>query len=127
MVAYAREFDPQPFHLDEEAGRQSILGGLAASGWYTVSVMMRMTYDSYLHDAASMGAPGVDNVKWSRAVYAGDVLQGTSTITGARPLKSRPDMGILQIDNVLINQNNDVVMTQSNPLLLARRPAEAGS
>ena len=74
IVAFACEFDPQPMHLDEEAGRTSILGGLAASGWHTSAVMMRMLYEAYIRRSSSEGSPGVDLMEWKRPVIAGDTL-----------------------------------------------------
>ena len=76
IVAFAAEFDPQPMHLSEEAGKASILGGLAASGWHTSAIMMRMLCDSYIHETASEGSPGVDSMEWKKPVIAGDTLVG---------------------------------------------------
>lgn len=120
MVAFAREFDPQPFHLDEEAGRRSLLGGLAASGWYTLAVLMRMAFDAFVHDTHSMGSPGVEAVKWVRPVLAGDTLSGTVRVIETRASKSRPDMGIALLLFTVTNQRGEVVMTQRNPVLIAR-------
>ena len=80
IIAFASEFDPQPMHLDEEAGKQSLLGGLAASGWHTCCMLMRMMIDSFVLESASQGAPGVDFVQWKKPVLAGDILHGTSTV-----------------------------------------------
>src|SRR6187551_2839349 len=81
IIEFASEFDPQPMHLDEEAGKASILGGLSASGWHTCAIFMRMICDAYLLDSTSQGAPGVDHVKWRRPVLAGDTLGGRGTVT----------------------------------------------
>lgn len=123
MVEFAREFDPQPFHVDEEAGRRSILGGLAASGWYTLAALMRMTYDAFLCDTASMGSPGIEAVKWARPVLAGDTLTGTATVLGARILKSRPTAGLVHFRFELRNQRDELVLTETTNLMIERREA----
>lgn len=121
VIEYASQYDPQPFHLDEEAGRQSLLGGLAASGWHTVSILMRMTYDAILVDTLSLGSPGVDSLKWVRPVLVGDTLSGSAEVLAARPLKSRPTMGIAEFRFELNNQNGDLVLVQMTKLLVERR------
>ena len=89
IIAFAREFDPQPMHMDEAAGRASILGGLAASGWHTSAVMMRMLYEAYISGSTSEGSPGVDLMEWKRPVLAGDTLSGSITVLESRPMRSR--------------------------------------
>lgn len=121
VIEYASRYDPQPFHLDEEAGRQSLLGGLAASGWHTVSILMRMSYDAILVDTLSLGSPGVDSLKWARPVLVGDTLSGSAEVLTARPLKSRPTMGIAEFRFELNNQNGDLVLVQMTKLLVERR------
>jgi acyl dehydratase len=96
IIAFAREFDPQPFHLDEAAGKASILGGLAASGWHTSALMFRMMCDACLSQAEVLGSNCIDEVKWLKPVLAGDVLTGAFEITEARVSKSRPRVGIVQ-------------------------------
>ena len=95
MLDYAWEFDPQEFHLDEEAANASVLGGLAASGWHNCAMLMRMICDGYLNRSAGMGSPGLTEVKWLKPVLAGETLIGTMTVLAARVSKSRPEMGIL--------------------------------
>ena len=109
IIAFARDFDPQPMHLDEAAGRDSILGGLAASGWHTSSIMMRMLYEAYLHDAASEGSPGIDRMEWKRPVLAGDTLGGHCTVVDARVSRSRPEIGILTLRAEVTNQRGETV------------------
>jgi len=121
IVDYARVYDPQPFHLDEEAGRQSLLGGLAASGWHTISILMRMTYDAILFDTLSLGSPGVETLKWARPVLAGDTLSARGEVLSARPLKSRPGIGIANFRFEMHNQNGDLVLVQITNLLVERR------
>lgn len=125
IIAFAKEFDPQPMHLSEEAGRASILGGLAASGWHTSSVVMRMMIDSYLLDAASEGAPGIDRMEWKRPVLAGDTLSGRSTVLEARPLRSRPGIGVIKFRHEVENQRGDLVCRSENPIMFRMRPVTA--
>ena len=120
VVAFATAYDPQPFHLDEEAGRQSLLGGLAASGWHTIAILMRMTYDAILFDTLSLGSPGVDTLKWVRPVLAGDTLSGQAQVLSARPLKSRPGIGIARFRFEMFNQNGELVLIQITNLLVER-------
>jgi len=95
VIGFAREFDPQPFHLDEAAAKSSVLGGLSASGWHNCAILMRMICDGYLNDAAGMGSSGMDEVKWLKPVYAGETLTGTMTVVTRRVSARRPEMGIL--------------------------------
>jgi len=96
ILAFAREFDPQPFHTDEEAAKRSIYGGLLASGWHTGSLLMRILYDGLLHDAASLGSPGIAELRWLEPVRPGDTLAGRMTILEAIPSRSKPDRGIIR-------------------------------
>src|SRR5262245_45607051 len=97
IIEFAGEFDPQPMHLDEAAGKASLLGGLAASGWHTCCIFMRMLCDGFLLDSTSQGSPGIDYAKWKRPVVAGDRLTGRVTIVSARASKSRPGIGLVTI------------------------------
>lgn len=110
IVSFAEEFDPQPFHLDEDAAKESLLGGLAASGWHTCGLLMRMICDDFLTHAAGLGSPGVDEVKWLRPVRPGDVLTAQRTCMEARRSVSRPEMGICKYSYEMFNQNGDAVM-----------------
>lgn len=101
---FASEFDPQPFHLDEAAGKASILGGLAASGWQVCSLLMRMIAVSWLNKSASMGSNGVSEVKWLKPVLAGETLSGRVTILAKRVSSKRPEMGIFECLFELFNQ-----------------------
>ena len=108
IKAFAAEFDPQPFHLDEYAGELSIAGALSASGWHTLSMIMRMMFDGYLKNTASMGSPGVDEVKWVKPVFAGDVLTCRRTTVSARISTSRPEMGIITFRWQVSDQNGEL-------------------
>ncbi|BAT59221.1 bifunctional protein PaaZ [Variibacter gotjawalensis] len=127
IIDFASQFDPQPMHLDEEAGRNSMLGGLAASGWGTCAMLMRMICDWFVLDSASLGAPGVDEVKWIKPVRPGDDLTLRRTIGEKRVSKSRPDMGFVPISYEMINQAGDVVMTMTVPSMMALRNPEKGA
>ena len=121
IVAFAAEYDPQPFHLDESAGADTLLGGMAASGWHTCALFMRMMYDGWLSESASMGSPGVDSLKWLRPVRPGETLSGRSIVLGTRASQSRPDRGFLQIRHEVVDARGDLVMVLENPIMIARR------
>src|SRR5689334_15859497 len=95
IKCFAREFDPQFFHLDEDRAKSSVLGGLSASGWHTCGMLMRLMVDGYLSRTAAMGSPGLDEVKWLKPVYAGETLAGRMTVLAKRQSKSRPEMGLI--------------------------------
>ena len=121
MIAFAREFDPQPFHLDEGAPATLIAGGLIASGWYVCAVYMRLLCDGLLLKSASLGAPGVDTLKWLKTVRPGDTLSGSLTVIDARPSKSRPDRGIVRCRHEATNQAGEPVMQMENAIFFGRR------
>ena len=125
IVEFAQEFDPQPMHLDEEAGKASILGGLAASGWHTCAIFMRMLCDAFLLDSTSQGAPGVDQVKWKKPVLAGDTLLGSSTVLAKRLSKSKPQIGLITMRSELFNQRGESVFEFENTCMFLTREAGA--
>jgi acyl dehydratase len=123
---FAEQFDPQPFHIDEAAGRRSIFGNLCASGWHTCALAMKLTVENFLHEAASMGSPGVENVRWLKPVYPGDTLQLQHTIIEARPLRTRADTGLVRALWEMFNQNGEKVMQMEGYGMFRRRyPATA--
>ena len=122
ILAFAREFDPQPFHTDEEAAKRSIYGGLLASGWHTGSLLMRILYDGLLHDAASLGSPGIDELRWLEPVRPGDTLAGRMTILEAIPSRSKPDRGIIRSLIEMRNQHGAVVVSIRRLSLIGLRP-----
>jgi len=111
IIDFAREFDPFPFHLDEEAARKSLLGGLASSGWQTAALSLRMLVDSFLNTVASMGGLGFSDLKWKKPVMKGDTITGTATIAGLRRSKSHPERGIVMLDFSIQNQKGEPVMS----------------
>ncbi|MFE1600945.1 MaoC family dehydratase [Methylobacterium sp. ID0610] len=123
IVGFARAFDPQPFHLDEEAARGSLLGELIASGWHTCALGMRLVAESFILQSSSMGAPGVDEVRWLRPVRPGDRLTSRLTVRESRPSASKPDRGFVRFRLDLANGAGDGVMTQDFWAMFGRRGA----
>lgn len=121
IVAFARDWDPQPFHVDERAAAASIYGELIASGWHTVCVFMRLFADGLLNRAAAMGSPGVDELRWLRPVRPGDTLEARLEVLEVRPSRSRPDRGIVRARSVVRNQQGEDVLTFVATILFARR------
>ena len=124
IVEFAAEFDPQPMHLDEAAGKASILGGLSASGWHTASMFMRMMFDGWLSASSSEGSPGIEFMEWKKPVLAGDTLSGRSTVVESRTLRSRPGIGIVKFLHEVENQRGEIVMRGENPIMMRLRDAE---
>ncbi len=123
IIQFAQQFDPQYYHVDPERARDSIFGGLAASGWHTVGVYMRMLVDGLLNDAASLASPGIDELRWQRPVHPGDTLRGRITVLETRPSSSRPDRGLVRTRGELFNQNDELVMSLVALNFFHRRPA----
>ena len=122
MVGFAQEFDVQPFHLDPAAANESVFGGLAASGWHTAAIAMRLFTTGPLRFAGGAIGLGVDELRWPAAVRAGDRLQLETEIIDARPSRSKPDYGILRIRNVMTNQKGEIVLSYSANAMVRRRP-----
>ncbi len=123
VLAFAGEFDPQPFHLDDAAGEASLFGRLAASGWHTCAMAMRMMCDAYLLEAASLGSPGIEQLKWVLPVFPGDTLHMRITVLAARPLASRPGVGMVRSLSEVFNQHDQVVLTMEGLSFFGRRVA----
>lgn len=121
MIGFAAQYDPQPMHLDEEAARATMLGGLGASGWHTCCIMMKMIADALLLDSASMGAPGVDEVRWLKPVRPGDSLTVRGSVLSTRPSHSRPDRGFINFLWEVYNERDEKVMTLMCPQMMLRR------
>jgi acyl dehydratase len=118
---FASRFDPQPFHLDEEAGRRSVFGGLCASGWHTCSMAMRLTVDNFLSESSSMGSPGLENVRWMKPVYPGDTLSLKHRVIESRPLNSRPEIGLVRSVWEMHNQHGEQVLHMEGYGMFRRR------
>jgi len=123
IIGFAREFDPLPFHLDEKAAKRSLLGGLAASGWQTAGLSLRLLVDAFLSKIASAGGLGFHDLKWLRPVMVGDTIGGTATIVELRRSESQPQWGIVSLDFDIRNQRKEQVMTMRLANLVdARQP-----
>jgi acyl dehydratase len=121
VISFARRFDPQPFHTDPDAAKRSVFGGLIASGWHTAGLMMRLLADHYLSKVASLGSPGIDELRWLRPVRPGDELSVRVTVLEANRSRSRPDRGVVISYIEVLNQGRKVVMTlKAVNLLLCR-------
>ncbi len=122
ILEFGRQYDPQPFHTDPEGARASIYGGLIASGWQTCSIVMRVMCDAYLSEAASMGSPGMEEIRWLKPVRPGDVLVVMRTIEEARPT-SKTDRGLVLSRWDVYNQRDEHVMMMRGYGLFGRKPA----
>ena len=122
IIDFARKYDPQPFHTDTEAAKDSIYGGLIASGWHTCAIAMRVMVDSYVSKAASMGSPGMEEIRWLKPVRANDTLIVSRTVEEAR-LTSKPDRGLVLSRTDIYNQRGEHVMMMRGYGLFGRRPA----
>jgi len=127
IVAFAAEFDPQPMHLDEAAGRETLLGGLSGSGWHSCALMMRMMADGFILDSASMGAPGVEEVRWLRPLRPGAEVRLRVTVLDSRSSKSRPEMGLTRIRYDLVDNADAVITTMTSTMMLGRRTPETAA
>jgi len=124
IIAFARKFDPQPFHIDEAAAERSIYGGLIASGMHTCSIFMRLLYDGLLSRAASMGSPGQDELRWIKPVRPGDTLSARGLVEELIPSRSKPDRGLIRTTYEVFNQDGDKVMTLRGIGMFEKRPTE---
>ena len=121
IVAFAAEFDPQPFHLDEAAARRSIFGGLAASGWHTAAVTMRLMVESDLKPAGGFIGAGLDECRWPRPVRPGDEFRVECEVIEVRPSKSRPEQGLIKLRTTTLNQDNEAVLVHVVNMVVPRR------
>jgi acyl dehydratase len=122
IIEFARKYDPQPMHVDAEAGRASIYGSLIASGWQTVATYMRLLVDGVIGQSASMGSPGVDSVRWLKPVRPDETLRARVLVLESRASNSRPDWGIVRTRGEVVNQDDEVVMRLEAVNFFARRP-----
>ena len=127
IIAFAAEFDPQPMHLDEEAASASMLGGLAASGWHTCCIVMRMISDGMLHRTSFMGAPGIEEVRWLAPVRPGESIRLRVTVVETRGSRSRPDMGFVKFHYQVFGAGDRLLMTLTVIPMFGRRQAAAQS
>ena len=125
ITAFARAFDPQPFHLSEELARDTNIGRLIASGYHTCALLMRMIVDELIDPAVALGAPGVKDVRFLKPVFPGDTLSGRCTCREKRALKSRPGVGVLGLYVELLNQRGDVALIWDTTLFVRMSPLES--
>ena len=121
IIEFAKKYDPQSFHVDRELAQQSFFGGLIASGWHTAGICMRLLCDLYLLEAAAMGSPGIDELRWVRPVRPGDTLRLKTTVLETRASVSRPEMGTVRSRAEVYNQRDELVMHMSAITMLRRR------
>lgn len=123
IIAFAAEFDPQPMHLDEAAAGATLLGGLAASGWHSCCLLMRMIADGFVNKTSSMGAPGVDEVCWLKPLRPGTQVRVRTTVIETRTSKSRPDAGFVKCLFEMLDGQDNVLTTLTTSLMIQRRNA----
>jgi len=122
IIAFAKQFDPQPFHLSDEGGREGIFGGLIASGWYTASICHKLIVEGLMGKTASLGSPGLDELRWLKPVRPGDALSVRTEVVSLTPSRSKPDRGAIKFRFEVHNQQGEVVMTEIANALFSRRP-----
>jgi len=127
IIDFARQFDPQDFHLDPAKAASSLFGGIVASGWHTTAVVMRLYVDHYLSHVANLGSPGVEDIRWPNPLRPGDTLRIRVTILEARPSRSKPDRGIVRVHVEAINQTNNLVLSMIGVSFVGRRRESSAS
>lgn len=125
IVEFARQYDPQPFHVSEEAASTSHFGGLVASGWHTVCVCTRLVIENLYGDGGSNGSPGIEELRWPTPVRPGDTLTARAEILSKRPLESNPDLGLVKIRKRMVNQDGDEALSMDVAVFFARRDSDA--
>jgi len=123
IIAFGKQFDPQPFHVDPEAARRSPFGGLIASGWHTCAVGMRLMVEHYIGRTVSLGSPGIENVRWLKPVRAGDTLIYSRTVIESRASATRAGVGLVKHRWEAVNQSGETVLTMEGWGMYGRRPA----
>ena len=126
VLEFARQYDPQPFHLSDEAAAQTHFGRIAASGWHTAAMTMRVIVDALLRQPqAGLGSPGVDDLRWLKPVYPGDTLTMRGQIVDKTPSRSKPELGTIRTQTIVTNQDGVDVMRFTSIVLMQRRPPSA--
>jgi acyl dehydratase len=124
IIAFAKEYDPQPFHVDPVAAAAGPVGGLIASGWHTTSMMMRQLVEHFVSGETALGAAGIDEIRWPRPVRPGDTLRVRATVLDARRSRSKPDRGIVTSAVEITNQDGETVMTMKGTNFFLTRSSE---
>ena len=127
IIVFAHQFDPQPFHVDQDAAAVSMFGGIIASGWHTCSMMMRLVTDNLLNRSSSLGSPGLDSVRWLKPVRGGDTLSVAYIVQDVRPSVSKPDRGVVVSLWQATNQHGEIVATVQGMGMFGRRPVTEGA
>jgi acyl dehydratase len=127
IIAFAKRFDPQVFHTDPEGAKKTSFGGLVASGWHTVGLVMRLLVENYFSKVANLSSPGVDELRWTKPVRPCDELSVRATIQSAKRSRSKPDRGVLSTFVEVMNQRNEMVMTMKITSIMFCRETESGS
>lgn len=121
IIEFAKKYDPQPFHVDVEKAKNSLFGGLCASGWHTCSLYMRMLYDGLLINLASLGSPGMNQIRWIKPLFPDETIKGELEIISKTPSRSKPNIGSMIIDSNVFNSNNELIMTLQSISIVRRR------
>jgi acyl dehydratase len=127
IISFASEFDPQPMHVDDEVASRSMLKGLSGFGWHMCALLMRISWDGFIHNIASAGSPGVDEVRWVSPLRPGDDLTVSTEVIEMRESKSRPDIGFVRIKNDMRNASGQTLMLATLPIMVLRRAAAGAS
>ena len=127
VIRFAKDFDPQPFHLSEEAGKASLFGGLAASGWHTAGIVMRLMCDGFILNSSSLGSPGLDSLKWLKPVFPGDTLRLESQTLERRLMSKRPNLGLVRSEWRMFNQRGEQVLHMEGWGMFGRRDGGASA
>jgi len=126
VLEFARKYDPQPFHISDEAAAKTHFGRIAASGWHTAAIIGSVIARHVIaHEQAGLGSPGIDDLRWKKPVYPGDTLRVRGEIVDTTPSRSKPEIGSFRTHTIVTNQNDEVVMTFTSIVLISRRPASA--
>ena len=121
IIEFAKKFDPQPFHIDVEKAKESLFGNLCASGWHTCSLYMRMLYDGLLINLASLGSPGMNEIRWIKPLFPNETINGVLTIISKTPSKSKPSIGTMVIDSKVFNSKKELIMTMQSISIVKKR------
>lgn len=121
IIAFASQFDPQPFHLDDEAAKASVFGGLCASGWHTCGMAMRLMVTNFLHETSSLGSPGLEKIQWLKPVFPGDTVSLRTTVLEIKPMSKRPDVGMTRNLWEMFNQHGEKVLHMDGWGMFRRR------
>ena len=121
IISFAKQYDPQPFHVNEEKAKESLFEGICASGWHTCSLFMKILYDGFLINAASLGSPGMDEIRWLKPLRPGDTMTGVGEVIKKKPSKSKPNIGSLIINYRVFNKRDELIMTLISRAIMQKR------